>query len=269
MNCFTVRVSDFSLAETLECGQCFRWRVGEAGRYTGVVGNKQIILSMSGNMLTVEGCDRECFDLWLKHYLGLGDDYKTYKAILSRDATLAAAIVYAPGIRVMHQSLWETLCSFIISQNNHIPRIMGIVDRLCSFFGTDCGGYFTFPAPDIIAPLCTEDLAPLRAGFRAAYIIDAAQKCAGGAIDEAYLKTAPLDKARDLLMQIKGVGPKVADCTLLFGAGRYEAFPEDVWIKRAMSALFPGGLPEFAKPIAGIAQQYIFHYARTSGLVPK
>lgn len=267
MNTYNVPVVDFSLEETLECGQCFRWRRNKHGGYTGIVYDRRIELSMDGDTLIISGCTPEDYDSWLAQYLGLNQDYGSYKLTLSADETLKNAIGFAPGIRVMRQELWETLCSFIISQNNNIPRISGIIDRLCEGFGRDCGGYYSFPSAAALARLTAEDLAPLRAGFRAGYIIDAAQKVAAGAIDEETIKNAPLNEARAVLMQIRGVGPKVAECTLLFGAGRYDAFPEDVWIKRAMAQLFPNGLPGYALPIAGIAQQYIFHYARKSGAV--
>ena len=121
---------------------------------------------------------------------------------------------------------------------------------------------YTFPTAERLAKLTTDDLAPLRSGFRAKYIIDAAQKVANGDIDLESLKNTDADTARDTLMTIKGAGPKVADCTLLFGLGHISAFPRDVWIKRAMEELFGGELPECAVPHAGIVQQYIFYYAR-------
>ncbi|MEG1557583.1 MAG: DNA glycosylase [Oscillospiraceae bacterium] len=263
---FSVEARDFSLSQTLECGQCFRFEHIE-GAYVGVVRDKQLSLRQSGELLYISGCSREDYDAWLCSYLGLSSDYSDVKTILCRDSTLAAAVAYCPGIRIMHQPFWETLCSFIISQNNNIKRISGIIARLCECFGEDCGGYFAFPTAEVLASLSTEDLAPLRCGFRARYIIDGAKKCSDKTVDEDFVKEAPLDEARAMLMKIVGVGKKVADCTLLFGANRLEAFPEDVWIKRAMASLFPLGLPEAAKPYAGIAQQYIFHYVRTSGVL--
>ena len=264
-----MEVKDFSLGDTLECGQCFRWYKKGEGVYSGVANRASLTLTQRGGELTVEGCSREDYEGWLRAYLSLDEPYGEYKAALSRDSVLREAISYAPGIRVMKQPLWETLCSFIISQNNNITRIMRIVDTLCRRFGDDLGGYYDFPAPERLARLKKEDLACLVCGYRDGYIIDAAQRFAAGEIDERFLRTAPLDDARDMLLTIKGVGPKVADCALLFGARRYEAFPKDVWIKRAMAQLFPEGLPDFAAPIAGIAQQYIFHYARKAGVIER
>lgn len=264
MKYFSVEARCFSLRETFECGQCFRWR-GDGEEYCGVVGGRRLFLKTEGEKLLISGCGPADYEGWLAGYLGLNQDYDAYKRLLSQDEVLRAAIGFAPGIRVMHQDFWETLCSFIISQNNNIPRIMGIIDRLCEGFGDDCGGYYAFPSAERLASLDPQDLSGLRSGFRAAYIIDAARRVASGEIDEAFIKSAPLDESRAMLMRIKGVGPKVADCALLFGAGRLDAFPVDVWIRRAMERLFPAGLPDFAAPIAGIAQQYIFHYARKSG----
>ncbi len=269
MDGFSVAEYDFSLADTLRCGQCFRWKENENGGFTGVAGGKQISICQSENKLEISGCREDDYHMWLRDYLGLSIDYKQVKDILSADPTLKQAIQYAPGIHIMRQPLWETLCSFIISQNNNITRIMGIIDRLCENFGCDLGGYYSFPSPERLAALSPPDLSPLRCGFRDRYIIDAAVKYSDGTINEHFIKTAPLDDARAMLMRITGVGRKVADCTLLFGAGRLDAFPVDVWIKRAMDSLFTEGLPDFALPYAGIAQQYIFHYARTSGLFDK
>lgn len=269
METFVVNEQDFSLFDTLSCGQCFRWRENGSGGFDGVVGSRRISVKQDGDSLSFTGCNKQDYEKWLKRYLGLDADYSAIKKVLAQDPVLSKAIEYAPGIRIMNQPFWETLCSFIISQNNNIPRIMGIVDRLCEGFGDDLGGYFSFPSAETLSELSPQDLAPLRCGFRDRYIIDAAKKCSDGSVDEAYLRSAPLDDARRMLMSITGVGKKVADCTLLFGLGRLEAFPVDVWMKRAMEALFPDGLPELALPYAGIAQQYIFHYARTSGIFNK
>jgi len=180
---------------------------------------------------------------------------------------LKAASGFAGGIRILRQDPWEALCSFIISQNNNIPRIKGIVERLCASFGEEIKeGFYSFPAAEKIATLTLEDLAPLRSGFRAKYILDGAKRVADGEIDLDALKELALDEARQELMKIYGVGEKVADCTLLFGLSHIDAFPKDVWIKKAMAKLFDGSLPECAAPYAGIAQQYIFHYARMTKL---
>ena len=180
---------------------------------------------------------------------------------------LKTACSYADGIRILNQEPWEALCSFIISQNNNIPRIKGIIDKLCTMFGDEIDkNLFSFPTAEKVASLSVEELAPLKSGFRAKYILDAARRVANGDVDLPSLRSLPLDEARNELMKIYGVGNKVADCTLLFGLNRIDAFPKDVWIKRAMEKLFNGSLPECASKYAGIAQQYIFYYARSTKL---
>ena len=145
----------------------------------------------------------------------------------------------------------------------NIKRIKGIVQRLCENFGEEISpGDFAFPTPQKMAELSADDLAPLRAGFRNRYLIDAAQKVYSGEVDLESCRTLDYEQARKELMKITGVGVKVADCTLLFGLHRIEAFPVDVWMKRAMEKLFPGMMPSDFGDCAGIAQQYIFHYSR-------
>ncbi len=262
---FTVKIEDFDLSSTLFCGQCFCFEQLEDGGYRGVALGRELFLRQNGSEIEVEGCTAGQWEDEYRHYFGLTEDYGELKRLLSRDETLKKAIAYSPGIRVMHQPLFETVCSFIISQNNNIKRITGIIARLREGFGPLCeGGYHLFPGPGQLCGLSEQDLAPLRSGYRAKFLLDAADRFAKGEIDEQLLRTAPLPEARAHLMQIKGVGPKVADCVLLFSCERLDAFPMDVWMKRVMARLYPEGLPDYARPIGGIAQQYLFHYARTS-----
>jgi N-glycosylase/DNA lyase len=258
----------FSLSNTLNCGQCFRFREDDQGVFTGIVGDQKISLSQHGDDIEAVTFTEENPG-WIEDYLGLREDYEKINSLLSSDSRLAEITSLCGNIRIMKQPFWETLESFIISQNNNIPRIQKIIEKFCGLFGKDMGGYNAFPLPEDISVLKEDDLAELHCGYRAPYLIDAAQKVASGEIDETSLREMPLDEARKSLMTIKGVGPKVADCTLLFGLYRLEAFPKDVWIKRAMAQLFPEGLPDCAAGYAGIAQQYIFHYARNEGMLEK
>ena len=165
------------------------------------------------------------------------------------------ALDACPGIRILHQEPWEAICSFIISQNNHIPRIKGIIGRLCESFGEPLGsGDFAFPSPERLAVLDISALAPLRAGFRAGYLLDAAKKIATGEVSLEALSILPLEEARASLQKIRGVGPKVAECALLYGCGRMDAFPIDVWMKRVMAECYPQGLPACIQGYEGIAQ---------------
>ena len=256
-------VTDLDLAQTLDCGQCFRWEELPDGSFFGVALNRPCYLAMEGDELTFYNCTREEYDAYWEPYFDLGTDYTAVKEALCLDPVLKKAIDFAPGIRVLRQDSWEALCTFILSQNNNIKRIKGIVARLCETFGEPlAGGCYAFPTPQRLAALEPEDLAPLRCGFRARYVIDAARRVADGRVDLESLKTLPLQEAEESLMQILGVGIKVADCALLYGCGRTDCVPVDVWIRRAMEELFPGGLPDCARPYAGLSQQYLFHYVR-------
>lgn len=262
MICFE-NITDLDLAQTLDCGQCFRWAEQPDGTFSGVAFGKSVRVRMTGGALIIDGaeeCDR---GLW-RRYFDLDCDYAAVRANLSSlHPVLKQAADYAAGIRILRQEPFEALCTFIISQNNNIPRIKGIVQRLCEGFGERLpDGSFAFPTAERLCKLTADDLAPLRAGFRARYIIDAAKKVGSGEVDLALCETAGYDRARAELMKVVGVGVKVADCTLLFGMHRVDAFPMDVWMKRAMENLFPGTSPEDFGEYAGVAQQYIFHYSR-------
>lgn len=255
-------VENFDLAATLDCGQAFRWEPLADGSWQGIVGSKQLTLRRDNGGILLRGAnDKDYLSLW-KDYFDLDRDYGAVIKEISADERLAKAAAAGGGIRILRQQPWETLCSFIISQNNNIPRIKGIISRLCSLFGEKCGTGYTFPSAERIAACSETELAPLRAGFRAGYILDAARKVSSGEVDLDFLSLLPMDAARERLMTIRGVGPKVADCTLLFGLGFIQAFPQDVWIKRVMAESFDGHLPDCALPYAGIAQQYLFYSAR-------
>ena len=222
------------------------------------------ISQLENGTLLFHNTTPEVFSSFWEHYFDLDTDYTHIKQLLSQDAILRDAIHYAPGIRILRQDGWEALCGFIISQNNNIKRIKGIVERLCESFGSAIGdGLFSFPSPQTLAAAPVEDLAPLRCGFRAKYLIDAAQKVSSGEVNLSAIPSMPLEEAKEELMKIFGVGPKVADCALLYGFYRLECCPMDVWMKRVFSHLYPKGLPSCTKDYIGIAQQYLFHYART------
>lgn len=265
-NAYISDIGDFDLPHTLDCGQAFRWEETD-GRWHGAAFGRYLELEkLNDGTVVLYGTDENTFNTVWRGYFDLDRDYSEVIAAISENEILENAAEYAHGIRVLNQEPWETLCSFIISQNNNIKRIKGIINRLCENFGQDMGGWYTFPSAEKIAGLSLDELGVLRSGFRAKYILDAAKKVSGGEIDLEKLKTIPTDDARKELMKITGVGPKVADCVLLFSLGHTDAFPKDVWIKRAMEVLFGGELPQSAVPYAGIAQQYIFFYARDTKL---
>lgn len=258
---------DFDLAQTLECGQCFRWEKTEDGAFRGMVNGKAISIreDIDAKAIVLEGVSPKDFSTIWADYFDLDFDYAGARAQLCQaHPGLTPMAEFAPGIRLLRQDPWEALCSFILSQNNNIPRIKGIVQRLCEHFGQRTQDGFLFPTPERMAALTVEDLAPLRSGFRAKYLLSAAQLVSAGQVDLEALRVMPMEEARASLMQIVGVGPKVAECALLYGLHRLEAFPMDVWMKRAMEALFPGYRSEDFGEYAGIAQQYIFHYSRSN-----
>lgn len=256
-------VYDLDLEQTLDCGQSFRWVKQPDGSFSGVAFDKYVNISLDGTDMTIKNASDEDYELW-RNYFDLDLDYGKIKSDISKlHPVLEEAAKYAPGIRILRQEPYEALCTFIISQNNNIKRIKGIVQRLCENFGDEIAeGVYSFPTAEKLAKLTPEDLAPIRAGFRNRYIIDSAKKVSSGEVDLELCKTADYDTARAELMKITGVGVKVADCALLFGMHRVEAFPVDVWMKRAMEKLFPGMTANDFGEYAGIAQQYIFHYSR-------
>lgn len=256
-------VYDLDLAQTLDCGQSFRWTEHEDGSFSGIAFGKFVTVRLENNTLYIENTNKKDFEKFWYDYFDLSLDYGKIRNEISRlHPVLCEAAKYAPGIRILRQEPYEALCTFIISQNNNIKRIKGIVQRLCEYFGEKIEGGYAFPTAEKMAQLIPDDLAPLRAGFRNRYLIDASQKVASGAVDLEKCRYCDYDEARAELMKITGVGVKVADCTLLFGLHRIEAFPVDVWMKRAMEKLFPNMKPEDFGEYAGIAQQYIFHYSR-------
>ena len=259
-------VTCLDLAETLDCGQAFRWKPIDDNKWYGIAFGKEITVSLKDGNLIFYDTTEDDFELIWKEYFDLRRDYSKIEAFMQKDDMLNKMRLVSSGVRVLNQEPWETLCSFIISQNNNIKRIKGIVERLCEQYGEKLEKGYAFPTAETIAKLNLDDLAPLRAGFRAKYILDAAKKVASGEVDFNKIMTLSLEEAEAELTKIHGVGLKVADCTLLFGLGFAEAFPKDVWIKRAMPILFPNGLPKGSEGFEGILQQYIFSYARKTKL---
>ncbi len=248
---------ELSLKDTLPSGQCFRFseRDGVWTVKAGVGENLRILEVSQDNLSPITD------DPFWAHFFDLGTDYESMKRQFSKVSPLMAkACEYAPGIRILNQDPWEALCSFVVSQNNNIKRIMGIIDRMSNFYGN--GG---FPTVESLVNAKEDDLRMLGLGFRAPYIVNTARAVYDGSIDLDKLKNMDIDAARGVLMKVKGIGPKVADCALLFGCHRLDCFPMDVWMKRVMATCFPGQDKSIFGPCAGVAQQYLFHFARTSG----
>ena len=258
---------DFDLERIFECGQCFRWNADENGVYTGVALGKAAKIYREGDKIFISGSLEDFENIW-RGYFDLDRSYAEIRAGLCTDDYMREASSFGAGIRILRQDKWEALCSFIISQCNNIPRIKKIVETLCRLFGEKLElfgeEYYTFPSAEKIAALTAEDLAPLRSGYRAPYIINAAKMVASGELDlEAVAQTDPND-ALKTLKSLNGVGDKVANCVVLFGLQMLDAFPIDVWMKKALKAHYEGGFdPKVFAPYAGIAQQYMFYFARS------
>ncbi len=253
----------FDFDKIFDCGQCFRFeKYGDEWRGAAFGRVLKVKVSDRGGLLI--GVDKAEFDSVWRGYFDLDTDYEKVNAVLSRDPQVADALNYARGIRILRQDKWETLCSFIISQNNNIPRIKKIVSSLCENFGDPIGdGFYSFPSAQTVLGAGEEALGVIRSGFRAKYIIDAARRVTCGDIDLGSIEKMGYDEAKAYLMRIKGVGSKVADCVLLFGYGFFDAFPKDVWIYRVIDKYYGDSFDETAfAPYGGIAQQYLFYRER-------
>jgi N-glycosylase/DNA lyase len=256
---------NFDLEQIFDCGQCFRFEKNDDGTFTGVALGRKISLKQNGDSITIYDMDEEEFGIKWRSYFDLDRDYGEIIKELSFDSRIKIAAARTGGIRILRQECWETLCSFIISQNNNIPRIKKIIASLCRSLGDAVEvGVYTFPSAEKIAEAGLEGLEPIKSGFRAKYILDAAQKVASGEIDFKMIAGLSYNEAKSKLKTIKGVGDKVADCVLLFGFGFYEAFPVDVWVKKVITNYYGEGFtPEYFGKNAGIAQQYLFYYERS------
>ena len=253
----------FDIDKIFDCGQCFRFDKYE-NEWRGVaLGRSLCVRAQPGGALLC-GVGREEYEKVWRGYFDMDTDYNAINAYLARDAQVADSLTFARGIRILRQDRWETLCSFIISQNNNIPRIKKIVASLCANFGERISeDVYAFPSAQTVLAAGEEGLAVIRSGFRAKYIIDAARQVESGDIDLGSIEKMDHGTAKAYLMRIKGVGSKVADCVLLFGYGFFDAFPRDVWIKRVIDKYYGDTFDEsvFA-PYGGIAQQYLFYRER-------
>lgn len=252
----------FNLGVTLDCGQAFRWKQNDDFSWTGVVRDIETTIAETSDGLRFYGITAQQFTDVFFDYFDFDRDYEQVINTLKTDQHLTKAIEEYGTIRILRQDPWEALCSFIISACNNIPRIKGIIERLCESFGEKTSSSYTFPSAEKIAGLNIEDLDILRAGYRSPYILGAARMIASGEIKLDSLFSKSVEECEKELMKISGVGKKVADCTILFGLGHVEAFPVDRHIKRICDSLYPYGLPECTRGIEGIAQQYMFHLQR-------
>lgn len=260
---------NFSVHKTFDCGQAFRFDpVENCDSFSGIAFGRKITFSdLGGGVIEIENSTSDEFEnVWMK-YLSLDVDYgKADRVIIDampneRDrAEMTAAVNSGRGIRILRQEPFETLISFIISQNNNIPRIKKIISAMCGMYGKNNA----FPTADALVEAGEDGIFALKTGFRAKYIYDAALKVKTGEIVlNDIAECEDYDKCTDILCSIKGVGPKVSSCVLLFGFGKTEAFPIDVWMKKSLALHYPNGFDASALgKYAGIAQQYMFYHER-------
>lgn len=260
---------NFEPEKVFDCGQCFRFDRKADGTYFGVAKNKYIEISKIQSDVILNYCTENDYNEIFRDYFDMDFDYALAGKELAFDDVILQATEFSKGIRILHQDKWETLCSFIISQNNNIPRIKGIISNLCKTYGepvfTDNDGnmHYSFPTAEAVARAGEKGMAELRTGFRAKYIYDAASKVASGEIDLMLPCLMAYDEGARYLQNIKGVGLKVASCVLLFAYQKYDAFPVDVWVKRILDKYYEGKVgAEYFGKYAGLAQQYLFYYER-------
>ena len=276
-------LNSFELKDIFECGQCFRWNEQEDKSYIGVFKGNVLNVKKIDNKVIFKGvCNGDIKEV-VRDYFDLDRDYEKKKQSLSKiDSNMEKSIEYGKGIRILNQDLWETIISFIISANNNIPRIKGIIERLSKNFGKEIEyneeKYYTFPEPNDLKDVSVEKYRELGLGFRDIRLYETTKMILSGEVSLEDLRNNPdTMEVRDKLLSLSGVGPKVADCILLFSdLKRFEVFPIDVWVRRVMNDLYIKSADEtkvskkqiekIAKEkfgdLAGLAQQYLFYWRR-------
>ena len=287
-------VKNFNIKQILECGQCFRWQRVTDTDYI-VVSNRRVIeIIQEDDEVIIHNTNMNDFKNIWENYFDLNTEYGPLKEELSNDELLKQAIEFGYGIRLLNQDPFEMVISFIISARNSIPSIMKTIKKISEKFGDkiEYKGeiYYAFPTPEQLKNATLEDIQETGASFRSKYIIDTIYninmaleaKKSGNLTDELkmydldYIMSLPTDECHVALQAFKGVGAKVADCIMLFSMGKKSAFPVDVWIKRAMIHFYVApdvslnkirvfGREKFGE-LSGLAQQYLFYYARENNI---
>ncbi len=282
-NLVVKNVKSFNLEHIFECGQCFRWNKNDDGDYIGVVKENVIYIKMVDNDVYVKSYGNDDLESLFNDYFDMNRDYEKIKIKLRKiDEHMDKSIAYGDGIRLLNQDLWETIISFIISANNNIPRIKGIIERISKRYGNrikfNGEEYYTFPTPAQLSKASVEDLRNLGLGFRDVRVYETTQMVVNGKVNfEKLHSEKDTQVVRDELLKLPGVGPKVADCILLFSTlKRFDVFPIDVWVRRVMNDLYIHNEDEnkvdkklvlslanekFGN-LQGIAQQYLFFWKR-------
>ncbi|NEU05847.1 DNA glycosylase [Clostridium senegalense] len=274
-------VENFELKDIFDCGQCFRWNKTKDNTYIGVAYNKVIEIEKEGNNVIIHNSNLKDFnEIWCE-YFDLKRNYSEIKQELKKDPILATAVAFGEGIRILKQEPFEILISFIVSANNRIPMIKRAINNISKEYGNELEykgeKYYSFPEVDRLIEVSQEDIEKMGVGFRAKYIVDSIDKVYNNVYNLEEIKSMDDDGCHEGLKQFNGVGPKVADCIMLFSMQKYSSFPVDVWVKRAMQHFYVApdvSLPKirmFARDkfgnLAGFAQQYLFFYARENKII--
>lgn len=273
---------DFEPRHIFECGQCFRWNLQPNGSYTGVFKNNVMNVKKEKNCIIFKGMCEDSIIKVINDYFDFDTNYSKIKEQLSKiDNYLKESIEFGSGIRILNQDLWETIISFIISANNNIPRIKGIIERICKKYGSKIlwnnEEYYTFPTPEQLSKASIQDLRKLGLGFRDVRVFDTTTMILNEEVSlQKLIEEKDVNVVKEQLLTLPGVGPKVADCIMLFGLKRFEVFPIDVWVRRVMNELYIKNedetkvnkkeIEKLAKEkydkLAGLAQQYLFYWKR-------
>ena len=259
-------INNFSLEQILKSGQCFRMKEIRKNLFEIIKGKQYLRVFQKGSKVYFYCTEKEYEEIW-KEYFDLDTDYGAFiKQADPGDKYLQDAIRYGSGIRILHQEVWEMIVSFIISQQNNISRIRKCIENICEKYGeelkTEEGDpYYSFPLPEAFAVLEEDELKECNLGYRSKYVVRTAKMITEGRFDLEKIKTLPYEEARNELLQLFGVGVKVADCICLFGLHHLQAFPVDTHIKQAVNAHYSGDFPrEKYQGTEGVMQQYIFFY---------
>lgn len=276
-------VKSFNLKDIFECGQCFRWNENKDSSYTGIVKNNVIKIYQNNNNLIVKSYGEDNIEELFDFYFDMNTDYEKIKIKLSQiDSYMLESIKYGEGIRILNQDLWETIMSFIISANNNIPRIKGIIEKLSRTYGNEIiwnnEKYYSFPTVNQLSKATVEDFRKLGLGFRDIRMYETTKMILEKQIDlEKLHQEKDTNIVREELLKLSGVGPKVVDCILLFSTlKRFDVFPIDVWVRRVMNELYIKNtdetkvskkqILEIAQEkfgnLSGIAQQYLFYWRK-------
>ncbi|MDU2292068.1 MAG: DNA glycosylase [Clostridium celatum] len=287
-------VKDFNIKQILECGQCFRWERISDTNYIIVAYRRVIEVIQEGSTVTILNTNMNDFNEIWKNYFDLDVNYEEVKEELSKDELLKKSVEFGYGIRILNQDPFEMLISFIISARNSIPSIMKTIKKISERWGDRIeykdNIYYAFPTPEQLKEVSLEEIKETGASFRSKYIVDTISKVNAALdaknngelteeleqFDLEYIKSLPVDECHKALQNFMGVGAKVADCIMLFSMSKHSAFPVDVWIKRAMIHFYLApdvslnkirvfGREKFGE-LAGLAQQYLFYYARENNI---